>query len=70
MGVHQAWVQNQGAFAPHTAPEPTDRDQRQPQPIPKARHRKPPLAKVLEEIYDFQKCMRMADIKYSSFRNE
>jgi hypothetical protein len=63
MGVQQSRVQGGGAFAPHTAPEPADGDQGQPQPIPKARHRKPPLANPAEEIYDFQKCMRMADIK-------
>jgi hypothetical protein len=63
MGVQQSRVESGNPIAPGPRPEPADRDQGQPQPIPKACHRKPPLAKVLEEIYDFQKCMRMADIK-------
>jgi len=63
MGVQQSRVESGNPLMPRSPPEPADRDQGQAQPIPKARHRKPPLANMLEEIYDFQKCMRMADIK-------
>src|SRR6185312_5801724 len=74
IGVQRSWVQKGDAVAARTAPQARDSDQREPQAtpqaIPKTGHPNLHLAKADDLVYDLQKCMRMGNIIYASFKYE